>query len=131
MKWLVLQDLELIHMQIIDESGGAHGTRDSGRLESALAGMQQATFGHELFPTVFDKAASLARGVIADHPFVDGNKRTGIMSAIVFLNLNNVDTKGIEDKAFEDFAVKIAVDRLDVAEISDWFKSNAVKSSEI
>jgi death-on-curing protein len=128
MKWLNLQDLELIHMQIIDVSGGSHGTRDSGRLKSALASMQQSAFGQDLYPTVFDKAAVLARGVISDHPFIDGNKRTGMMSAIVFLNLNKVDTVGIKDKELEDFAVKIAVEKLDVKAISAWFKTNSKKA---
>lgn len=127
MKWLNLQDLELIHMQIIDASGGSHGTRDSERLESALASMQQSTFGQDLYPTLFDKAAVLARGVISDHPFLDGNKRTGMMSAIVFLNLNKVDTSNIKDKELEDFAVKIAVDKLDIKTISEWFKINITK----
>jgi death-on-curing protein len=127
MKWLNLQDLELIHMQIIDISGGSHGTRDSGRLESALASMQQSAFGQDLYPTIFDKAAVLARGVISDHPFIDGKKRTGMMSAIIFLNLNTVDTAGIKDKELEDFAVKIAVDKLDIKSISEWFKTNSKK----
>lgn len=125
MKWLTLQDLELIHLQIIDESGGSHGTRDAGRLESALAAMQQDTFGQELYPSLYDKAAVLCRGVIGDHPFVDGNKRTGIMSALVFLNLNNLDTSQLKNKELEDFAVKIAVDKLDVPEIARWLRANS------
>jgi len=48
MNWLTVQDLELVHMQIVDASGGSQGTRDTGRLESAIAAMQQNTFGQEL-----------------------------------------------------------------------------------
>lgn len=127
MKWLTVQDLELIHIQIIDESGGALGTRDTGRLESALAAMQQETFGHELYPTIFDKSAVLCRGIIDDHPFVDGNKRTGIMSAIIFLNLNGVDTEKTSDKGLEDFAVQVAVEHCSIEEIAKWFKKNSKK----
>ncbi|MFT4532487.1 MAG: death-on-curing protein [Candidatus Saccharimonadales bacterium] len=129
MKWLTLQDLELIHIQIVDASGGSQGTRDSGRLESALAAMQQNSFGQELYPSIFDKAAVLCRGLIADHPFVDGNKRTGMMSAIIFLNLNDIDTTSIQDKELEDFAVQIAVENCNVEEIAKWFEANSRKTT--
>lgn len=122
MKWLTLQDLELIHMQVIDVSGGSQGVRDVGRLESALASMQQATFGQELHPTAYDKAAVLMRGLIADHPFVDGKKRSGIVSALVFLNLNGLDTSGLADKDLEDFAVQVAIEHLDVPAIANWLQ---------
>ncbi len=127
MKFLSLDDLEIIHLQIIDASGGSQGTRDSGRLESALAAMQQEVFGEELYPTIFEKAAVLLRGVIADHPFVDGNKRTGIMSALVFLNLNGYDTSVLKDKDMEDFAVQIAVEHLDIPVVAAWLKAHSNK----
>lgn len=128
MNWLTVQDLELIHLQIIDESGGSLGTRDAGRLESAIAAMQQHTFGQELYPSVFLKAAVLSRGIIADHPFIDGNKRSGIMSGLIFLNLNGYDTVKLSDKDMEDFAVQIAVERCAVEEIATWFKTNSERT---
>lgn len=125
MKFLGLDDLELIHMQIIDASGGSQGVRDRGRLESALAAMRQEVFGEELYPTIFEKAAVLLRGIIADHPFIDGNKRTGVMSALVFLNLNDIDTSGLQDKELEDFAVQVAVEHLDIPVIAAWLKAHS------
>ena len=127
MKFLNVQDLELIHIQIIDASGGSQGTRDSGRLESALASCRQEVFGEDLYPTIFEKAAVLTRGIIADHPFVDGNKRSGIMAGIIFLNLNGYDTLLISDSELEDFAVKIAVDHLDIPVIAAWFRVHTKK----
>lgn len=126
MKWLDLADLELIHFQIIDASGGSHGVRDQGRLKSALAAMKQEVFGKELYPTVAEKAAALVRGIIADHPFVDGNKRTGMMAALVFLNLNGCDTSKLTNQQLEDFAVQVAVEKLDVAAIACWLEENAI-----
>ena len=111
-------------MQIIDASGGSHGVRDKNRIESALASQFQEVFGEDLYPTVYEKAAVLARGIIADHPFVDGNKRTGLMAALVFLNLNGIDTSKLSDKELEDFAVQIAVERLDVPVIAAWLKAH-------
>jgi death-on-curing protein len=125
MKWLDLDDIQLIHMQIIDASGGSQGVRDQGRVVSALAAMQQEVFGQELYATIFEKAAALLRGIIADHPFVDGNKRTGIMSALIFLNLNDYDTFGLADKDLEDFAVQVAVEHLDIPAIAGWLQAHS------
>ncbi len=125
MKFLDMDDLELIHIQIIDASGGSQGTRDRGRLESALVGMRQEVFGEALYPTIFEKAAFLLRGSIADHPFIDGNKRTGIMSALVFLNLNGYDTTQLSDDELEDFAVRVAVEHLDIPVIAAWLKAHS------
>jgi len=76
---------------------------------------------------LYQKAAVLTRGIIADHPFADGNKRTGIMSGLIFLNLNQVDTVKLSDKNMEDFAVKIAVDHCSVEQIAQWSKQNSKK----
>lgn len=124
MKFLRVQDLELIHMQIIDASGGSQGIRDRGRLESAIAAMAQEVFGRELYPSIFEKAASLTRAIIADHPFTDGNKRTGMMAALVFLNLNGHDTAKLPNKELEDFAVRVAVDHLEITVIADWLQAH-------
>lgn len=125
MKFLTVQDLSLIHIQIIDASGGSQGVRDNGRLESAVASLRQAVFGEELYPTIFDKAAVLVRAIIADHPFIDGNKRTAMMSALVFLNLNGFDTKKLQDQKLEDFAVQLAVEHLDIAAIAAWLQAHS------
>ena len=124
MKNLTVQDLDLIHIQIIDASGGSYDTRDLSRLESAISSIGQEAFNEKLYPTIFEKAAVICKGIIADHPFVDGNKRTGIMSALVFLNLNKIETKNIQDEVLEDFAVRIAVQNLEIPEIAKWFKNN-------
>lgn len=116
-------DIELVHLQIIDASGGSHGTRDRGRLEAAVATQTQSVFGEELYKTLYEKAAALCRGIIADHPFVDGNKRTGIMLALIFLERNGVETTP-SDKELEDFAVKVATDRLDVPAIAAWLEAH-------
>jgi len=124
MHYFDVDDVELIHMQIIDASGGSHGTRDRGRLEAAVATQHQMVFGQELYETVFDKAAALCRGIVADHPFVDGNKRTGIMAALIFLERNGHQTT-MSDKELEDFAVQIAVEHLDISAIAEWLQAHS------
>lgn len=123
MHYFDIDDIELIHMQIIDASGGSHGTRDRRRLEAAVATQYQQVFGTGLYETVFDKAAALCRGIIADHVFIEGNKRTGIMAALVFLERNGVETK-LTDKELEDFAVQVAVEHLDVPTIAAWLQAH-------
>jgi len=77
-----------LHAAILDETGGAPGMRDAGLLASAVARPMQA-FGDELvFPSLAQMAAALASGIILNHPFVDGNKRTGLSAAFLFLRLN-------------------------------------------
>lgn len=112
-------------MQIVDASGGSQGVCDRGRLEAALAAMRQEVFGKDLYPTIFEKAAVLTRGIIADHPFIDGNKRTGMMAAIIFLNLNSYKTTKLTDRNLEDFAVQVAVDHLDIPVIAAWLKAQS------
>ena len=117
MKYFTVEEIDLIHIQIIDASGGSHGIRDIGRLESAVATQTQNVFGTELYVSAFQKAAALMKGVIADHAFVDGNKRTGMMLAIIFLERNGYETV-IDDTSLEDFAVRVAVEHLSVEDIA-------------
>lgn len=124
MKYFTLAEIELLHMQIIDVSGGSHGIRDEGRLESVVAAQTQEVFGKKLYETPYEIAGALVRGIIADHAFVDGNKRTGIMSGVVFLERNGIATN-ISDNELEDFAVQVAVEHLDVAEIAQWLEKHS------
>lgn len=111
----------LIHAAVIRRTGGSDGIRDLDLLRSAAALPFQVSFGLELYPTIFQKAAVYARSIMMNHPFVDGNKRTGMNMAITFLQLNNywfTCPRG----SIEDFAVKVVVDKLDIEDIAEWFK---------
>jgi death on curing protein len=119
MQLITLEQLLQIHALIIQETGGSIGLRDLGRLEAALATQTQNVFGEELYENVCDKAAALMRAIISDHPFVDGNKRTGVLVSLTFLRLNAVNFHFSEGEV-EDFAVTVVTDRLDVRAISAW-----------
>lgn len=71
-----------------DEPMPAWETVNMGRLESALAGPRHAAFGTEFYPELTDKAAILLYGMVKNHPWENGNKRMGMMSAFLFLGLN-------------------------------------------
>lgn len=127
MKYLSAEEILLIHFKLIERYGGSHGTRDLERVRSAAVTPSQEVFGQEQYPDLFEKAAVYARNIIADHPFTDGNKRTGVTAAVMFLKQNN---RVFVAKAgeLEDFAVRIATDMLNVKEIAAWFKEHSKKS---
>lgn len=120
---LTLEQLLEIHALVIDTTGGSGGLRDLGRLEAAIASQHQSVFGEELYQGVVNKSAAIMRGIVADHPFIDGNKRTAMLSALTLLALNKVEfhTKKGE---IEDFAVKIATDHLDIPIIARWLEGH-------
>lgn len=80
-----------IHSTLIEATGGTDGVRDMGLLESALEAPFQTFGGTDLYPTVIQKAAKLGHSLISNHPFVDGNKRIGIHTMLVFLALNGIE----------------------------------------
>ena len=123
MNYLDAEEILLIHYKLIKRYGGSHGTRDIERVKSAAIAPAQEVFGQEQYPNIFQKAAVYSRNIIADHPFYDGNKRTGMASAAMFLKRNGcvfVAKKG----ELENFAVKIAVEKLDIPQIADWLKQH-------
>ncbi len=122
MKTLNLEHVIEIHVLVLKQTGGGEGLRDLGRLESVIASQTQEVFGEELYKNLFEKAAALCRGVIADHPFVDGNKRTAMLVATTYLRINGVEFIAKAGE-IEDFAVQIAVERLDVPVITVWLKA--------
>jgi death-on-curing protein len=125
MKSLDVDRLTQIHDFVVQRTGGLLGLKDIGRLESVVASQFQNVFGLELYPTLLHKAASIMRGIICDHPFLDGNKRTGILSAIIFLEMNGI-IFATEDSQIEDFAVEVATKKLNIESIVDWLKQNTV-----
>ena len=126
MKTINLEQLLQIHAIVIHETGGAAGLRDLGRLESALATQTQYVFDTELYESFTAKAAALMRAIVADHPFIDGNKRTAMLVGFTFLKINDISIR-ILDGVMVDFAVKIATHKLDVTDVADWLESFTVR----
>lgn len=118
------ESLLLAHYKLIERFGGSHGVRDIERVRSALSAPKQHVFGKEQYPSLFDKAAVYIRNIIGDHPFVDGNKRTGMTAGLMFLSKNGVKV-ALEKKELEDFAVKVAIDKLGVEQIAAWLKQHS------
>lgn len=92
-RYVSREDALAIHARSIARYGGIDGLRDEGLLDSALAQPRQTFDGAELYPTLAEKAARYAYGIISNHPFADGNKRTGAAVLAVFLRANGVRFK--------------------------------------
>lgn len=120
---LTLEQLLEIHTLVMKATGGNAGLRDLGRLEATIATQTQNVFGEELYPGATDKAAALIRTIIADHPFVDGNKRTAMLVGITFLEVNELNFFARSGE-IEDFAVNIAIQHLDIPIISAWLNKH-------
>lgn len=121
MKYITLEQLLQLHVLAIRHGGGSDGLRDLGRLEAALATQAQEVFGEELYETVYEEAAAMIRGIIGDHPFSDGNKRTAMLTGLTFLQVNGYMFTA-KTHELEDFAVQIAVEHLDVIAITGWLQ---------
>jgi death-on-curing protein len=126
LKYLSIEQILLIHSLAIDETGGVHGVRDLHAILSLEELPRQKVFGKELYPTIFEKAALYTRNIIMNHPFIDGNKRTGMTAAAVFLENNSYEFVAKEGE-IENFALKIVKEKLDVKAIASWLKRHSKK----
>jgi death-on-curing protein len=123
--FLTLDEVLGIHADQIRRYGGRPGLRDLGLLQSALA-MPETTFGGEfLHGTVFEMAAAYLFHLARKHPFVDGNKRTALMSALVFLGLNG-QRLDAESGALYELVDGVAAGSVDKAEVSVFFRRDCV-----
>ena len=94
--FLDLEQVMRLHASMIERYGGTEGTRDVGLLQSAVAMPQMAYGGEYLHTDIFEMAACLYH-IVQNHPFLDGNKRTGASAAIVFLAMNDIQIEADED----------------------------------
>jgi len=128
-KWLSKRMVLAIHDEAVEMFGGTAGIRDDGLLESALS-RPQNRFAYENEATLFDLAASLCHGICKNHPFLDGNKRTALLSARAFLFLNGQAFEPREIDEVENM-VAVASGGMDETGIAAWFKqfSTPIKPS--
>ena len=114
-----------MHDRLLAEHGGSAGIRDETLLDSALARPKNLlAYGK---PSMFELAAAYACGIIKNHPFIDGNKRTGFMAAFVFLGINKIDFVAAEsDVVLETLAV--ADNQMTEEAYAAWLKDNSRKT---
>ncbi len=112
-----------IHSIAIKNYGGADGVRDENGLASALARPFQTFDRNELYPSVFEKAAAVGESIIANHPFVDGNKRTGYLLMEAMLRNEGISINAT-DEGLYSFVINISTGAFSFDEIVVWLKEN-------
>lgn len=124
MNYLSAEQILFIHARLIEETGGSHGIRDLGTLLSAI-GRPQARFDNQdLYPDPFSKAAALMESLIYNHPFVDGNKRTGVTAAGLFLRKNGYRLTASEADLVA-ITMRIAQSQGSLEELTIWLRNNS------
>lgn len=119
----VREDVVLaIHSRQLAEHGGTAGVRDHGLLASALARPQNLLAYSEVEPDLAALAASYASGIVQNHPFVDGNKRTAFVLCRTFLKLNGQDIEASQEEKYLTFR-QLAEGRLGEEELAAWIRS--------
>jgi death-on-curing protein len=126
MRYLALAEALELHHRLIETSGGTHGLRDLGLLESALAQPRLTFDGDELYPDAIAKAGALGFSLIQNHVFLDGNKRIGHAAMETFLILNGYELVAHVDEQ-ERIVLDVASGLCSRAELTDWLRSKCVQ----
>ncbi len=124
MHYLTVEQVLFIHARLIAETSGTHGVRELGLLISAVARPQAVFGGQDLYPDLFSKAAALLESLVGNHAFVDGNKRTAITAAGLFLR-NNGYRLAADNQQLEAFTLQCARRLVSLDQIAFWLKSHS------
>jgi death-on-curing protein len=125
--WIDERDVLILHDRLLALDGGSTGVRSEALLQSALARPKQLrAYGDS--PDIIDMAASYTVGIVRNHPFVDGNKRTGFVVGVLFLEMNGYRFTATEEDATQVILV-LAAGTLDEAAFTEWLRRNAHKGS--
>ena len=124
MKWLTFDMVEGFHGESLARFGGSDGLRDRGLLESALA-RPKNILAYESGADVFRLAAAYCYGLVKNHPFIDGNKRTGALAAVVFLALNGIEV-AFDEAEIALMIIGVASGEISEAELAAWLRRSAI-----
>ena len=121
--WLSKKLVLAMHAETLQQFGGTTGLRDEGRLESALSRPQNRyTFAD---PSLFELAAAYCHGIVRNHPFVDGNKRTGLLAARAFL-FRNGHRLDPDEADMVRIVERVAAGEVSEEELAQWIEQNTI-----
>lgn len=127
-RYLALIEVLELHRKILEQSGGALGIRDMGLLESAIAQPRMTFSGEDLYPSLLEKAAALGFSIIMNHPFIDGNKRTGHAAMETFLVLNGLEINASVDEQ-ERMVLMLAAGELGREAFVEWLQQHTTPAN--
>lgn len=116
---LTSNQVRMLHRDLIAKTGGTDGVRDEGLLDSALQLPFQTFDGQALYPSIQQKAARLCSSLVGNHPFIDGNKRIGIHSMLVFLALNGVELSYTQEELIT-LGLSLAAGEFSCPDVLQW-----------
>lgn len=122
---LTVEEIISLHEKIINKTGGSHGVRDMGLLESAVYSADNSFDDVELYPSIEEKSARLMFALTGNHAFVDGNKRIGVFVMLMTLELNSISLKFSQEELIE-LGLSVADGSWDYKKILDWIKSHEI-----
>lgn len=125
MRYLGLNEVLALHDRVMAQSGGAVGILNLAALESALAQPRMTFGGDDLYPSLAEKAAAFGYSIVKNHPFVDGNKRTGHAAMEVFLMLNGFEVQASVDEQ-ERVILQVAAGDLTRDDFTGWLRAHVV-----
>ncbi len=123
--FLTIDDVQVIHLDQTQRYGGDSSIRDMGLLESAIAQPRAAFAGQQLHAFPFEMAAAYLYHIVQNHPFVDGNKRTGAVAALVFLDVNGIEINTPTGSLY-DLTIAVATGQAGKPEVAEFFRRHAV-----
>lgn len=124
MRYPSAQDILVLHAMVIDATGGSNGVRDPHLLASIAEKPGMQFGGADLYPTLWDKAAILYEGLVNYHVFVDGNKRTGLITVAYFLHLNGYDF-GASNEDAVTVTLTIVTKDISHTALASWLETNS------
>jgi len=123
---LTTDEIIELHEKLIIATGGSHGLRDVGLLESAVLGCTQTFGGEDIYPTVVEKASRMAYSICKNHPFIDGNKRVAVTALLVTLRMNDVQLS-FSQKELIVLGLGIADGSISYEDIIEWVNTNIIQ----
>lgn len=122
-----IEEVIAIHDILIKEYGGSFGIRDESVLESAIYRPFQTFNNEDLYPTPEEKAAAILESIVKNHPFIDGNKRTGYVLMRLFLMENKTDISATEEEKY-NLVLSVADGKFEYSEIKEWIENKIVST---
>ena len=120
---LTIDEIIRLHTTLTERTGGSDGLRDRGLLESAVYSAETSFAGQEIYPTIEEKAARLMFALVSNHPFVDGNKRIGVLVMLVTLRLNGIALRYTQSDLIK-LGLSAASGKLDYDAIYGWLTAH-------
>jgi death-on-curing protein len=127
--WIFDEIVVAIHRRQLAEHGGLEGLRDEELLQSALSRPKNLLAYSESPPDMASLAAAYGYGIVKNHPFVDGNKRTAYVVMRTFLKLNGYDIQASSEEKYQIW-IDVAVGKLSEAELASWIREHFLSSSD-